>query len=451
VKGADVVPLPVPVLDDKDFGDLAAEARAFIPRTFPAWTDHNPSDPGITLLELFAFLAEAALYQLDRTPERTVRRFAVLTGAGPRPGEPVDELLRRAVHALGATSRAITPTDVELVVTKGLFMVQPPLDAELGAGTAAHALTLLPGAALLQGQVDAGATALVLSGAPPFRQGDLLLVDDEEVGADRTEVVEVTSVQPGADTTSLGLRAQLRYPHDAGIALARAVEPDPPVVTALARAAPAGAGIVTLEPLAELRGSGVLRLGLGAEAVHVRARAVARARAVTQVTRSTGIFPDEQVVKVLLVPDEPRATAPEPTDALAQAAFALLRARSPITTRVRVAKPTYRPVRIAATVVRDFASLLRKDTVQRTAEAAVRRFLSPLRGGDDGTGWPFGRAVYRSELYQLLEDTPGVDHVQRLLLDGDPARGELPLADDEVVASESLVALDDVAVSVVDA
>jgi hypothetical protein len=445
------VPLPVPVLDDKDFDDLAAEARALIPRIFPAWTDHNPSDPGITVLELFAFLAEAAFYQLDRIPERTVRRFAALTGAQPRPGEPVNELLRRAVHALSATSRAITPTDVELVVTKGLFMIQPSLNAGLGAGTAAHMLGLLPGAALLHGQVDAGATVLVLSGAPPLRQDDMLLVDDEDPGTDRIEVVEVASVQPGTDTTSLGLRAQLRYHHDAGIGLARVVEPDPPVVTALAWAAPAGASIVTLEPLAELRGSGVLRLGPGGQAVHVRARAVARARAVTQVTRSAGVFPDEQVVKVLLVPDEPRAATPEPSDALAQAAFALLRARSPITTRVRVAKPTYRPVRIAATVVRDFASLLRKDTVQRTAEAAVRQFLSPLRGGDDGTGWPFGRAVYRSELYQLLEDTPGVDHVRRLLLDGDLARGELPLADDEVVASESLVALEDVAVTVVDA
>ncbi|HEX6673741.1 MAG TPA: hypothetical protein VF486_01765 [Actinomycetes bacterium] len=445
------MPLPVPVLDDKGFDDLAAEARALIPRTFPAWTDHNPSDPGITVLELFAFLAEAVFYQLDRVPERTVRRFAELTGAKPRPGEPVDELLRRAVQALGAISRAITPSDVEFVVTKGLFTVHPPLDAALDAGAVAQWLDLLAGAAFLHDPVDAGATVLVLAGAPPLRQGDLLLVDDEEPGADRTEVVEVASVQPGMDTTSLGLRAQLRYHHDAGIALASVVEPDPPVVTALARAAPAGTSIVTLDPLAELRGSGVLRLGPDGQAALVRARAVARAMAVTQLTRSAGVIPDEQVVKVLLVPDEPGAAAPEPSDALAEAAFALLRVRSPITTRVRVAKPTYRRVRIAATVVRDFASLLRKDTVQRTAEAAVREFLSPLRGGDTGTGWPFGRAVYRSELYQLLEDTPGVDHVRRLLLDGDPARSELPLADDEVLASESLVALDEVAVTVVDA
>jgi hypothetical protein len=439
------------MLDDKDFDDLAAEARALIPRTFPAWTDHNPSDPGITLLELFAFLAEAAFYQLDRIPNRTVQRFARLTGTEPRPGEPVDALLRRAVQTLGATSRAITPADVELVVTKGLFSIAPSLDAELGAGTVVTMLELSRGAASLHQPVHAGATDLVLTGAPPLRPEDLLLVDDEEPGADRTELVEVVSVQPGPDTTSLGLRARLRHDHDAGTGLARVVEPDPPVVTALALAAAADAGIVTLEPLAELRGTGVLRLGLGGQAVHVRARAVARARAVTQLTRRPGVFPDEQVIKVLLVPDEPGAVAPEPTDALAQAAFALLRARSPITTRVQVAKPTYRCVRIAATVVRDFASLLRKDTVQRSAEAAVRQFLSPLRGGDDGTGWPFGRSVYRSELYQLLEDLPGVDHVHRLLLDGDPARGELPLADDEVVASESLVRLDDVAVTVVDA
>jgi hypothetical protein len=108
-------------------------------------------------------------------------------------------------------------------------------------------------------------------------------------------------------------------------------------------------------------------------------------------------------------------------------------------------------VRIDATVVRDFASLLRKDVVQRDAQAAIGEFLSPLRGGDAGTGWPFGRSVYRSELYQVLQDTAGIDHVQRLLISGDGQVSELPLAADAATASVSLVQLTGVTVTVVDA
>lgn len=72
--------LPIPDLDDRDFDQLAGEARALIPRNLPAWTDHNPSDPGITLQELFAFLVEISIYQVNRVPDRSLRRFADLGG-----------------------------------------------------------------------------------------------------------------------------------------------------------------------------------------------------------------------------------------------------------------------------------------------------------------------------------------------------------------------------------
>ena len=42
---------------DRSFDDIYAELRARIPRYNPAWTNFNDSDPGITLLQLFAFLA----------------------------------------------------------------------------------------------------------------------------------------------------------------------------------------------------------------------------------------------------------------------------------------------------------------------------------------------------------------------------------------------------------
>src|SRR6185295_15692218 len=98
VKGRSTpMPLPIPSLDDRDYDQLADEARALIPRNLPAWTDHNPSDPGITLQELFAFLVEIGIYQLNRVPERSLRRFADLVSVASSPSLPIDARLREAL------------------------------------------------------------------------------------------------------------------------------------------------------------------------------------------------------------------------------------------------------------------------------------------------------------------------------------------------------------------
>lgn len=105
--------LPVPNLDDRSFDQLAAEARSLIPKYFPAWTDHNPSDPGITLLELFAFLHEIAIYQINRIPERSLEHFAELVGVKRQPNEPIQQTLKRAITALELKYRAITEAEFE--------------------------------------------------------------------------------------------------------------------------------------------------------------------------------------------------------------------------------------------------------------------------------------------------------------------------------------------------
>jgi hypothetical protein len=74
------VPLTVPLIDKRDYAELLAEALGRIPVHAPEWTDVNPSDAGVTLLELFAFLGEELLAYLedDRARRRRRRRWAVL-------------------------------------------------------------------------------------------------------------------------------------------------------------------------------------------------------------------------------------------------------------------------------------------------------------------------------------------------------------------------------------
>jgi hypothetical protein len=57
--------------------------------------------------------------------------------------------------------------------------------------------------------------------------------------------------------------------------------------------------------------------------------------------------------------------------------------------------------------------------VRSSAVAALERFLHPLTGGSDGQGWQFGRSIYVSEIYQLLDNLPGVDYVVKVVRDGE--------------------------------
>ena len=62
--------LPEIQLDDRRFQDLVSEARMRIHRACPEWTEHNVSDPGITLIELFAWMTEMTIYRLNRVPDK---------------------------------------------------------------------------------------------------------------------------------------------------------------------------------------------------------------------------------------------------------------------------------------------------------------------------------------------------------------------------------------------
>jgi hypothetical protein len=75
------MPLQNPVLDDRNFEQLLAETKRRIPAHTPEWTNFNvESDPGITLVQLFAFLTDNLLYRANRIPERNRLKFLQLLG-----------------------------------------------------------------------------------------------------------------------------------------------------------------------------------------------------------------------------------------------------------------------------------------------------------------------------------------------------------------------------------
>ena len=82
-----------PVLDDRSYQDLVDEALARIPIHNPEWTNFNRSDPGVTLIELFAFLGENLLYRFNQVPEATRLAFLHLLQVPLRPAVPSDTLV----------------------------------------------------------------------------------------------------------------------------------------------------------------------------------------------------------------------------------------------------------------------------------------------------------------------------------------------------------------------
>ena len=258
------MPLSLPNLDDLTWEQLTEEGRSLIPTWAPEWTNHNASDPGITLMELFAHLSEILIYRLNRVSDANVRSFLrFINGPNWKLQGHLHEAKRQTILELRRPHRAIAAEDFE----------------------------------------------------------SLTLAVNEEL---RVECVP-------------------RYNPTSGTA------------TALVGDAP---GHVTVVVVPKIEGH------------HA-----------------------------------------QPSGALLRRVAEALEPARLLTTHVHVVSPRYLTVSIRITlVIRPNAD---REAVRRKAKEGLERFFDPLEGGSRKSGWPFGRNVYVSEVYQLLAELPDVDYVRR--------------------------------------
>jgi hypothetical protein len=326
------MPLELPTLDDRRYADLVEEARRLIPVYDPEWTNHNPSDPGITLLELFAYLTEMLLYRLDRVTTDNQGQFLKLLN-GPdwnwQPGQPVTgDDVRTAVLAVRARGRAVTTADYERLATDD------------------------------------------------FNQWLAAMQRAEQGGASLDEWW---------------------------------------LVTRLARTDPANGP------------SAVARV---ARAACVAARNLDRG---TEALR-TEYAPAH--VSLVVLPQDPGA--PQPSDQQKAALWGYLDERRTLTTRHHVVGPHYAPV--SAEIVIAATSGALPAAVRDRVLDGIANLLAPLPltsgSASDATapaGWPFGRDIFASEVYERIEAVVGVDYITDLMLFSD-----CPATDEQCVAAQPI-------------
>jgi predicted phage baseplate assembly protein len=134
--------LVAPKLDDRSFQELVDEAKKRIPHYCREWTDHNVSDPGVTLIELFAWMTDIILYRLNRVPDLHYIKFMEMLGISLK--EPVSAKVPVSFWLSAAqetpvvipkgTEVASTQTETEpsiVFTTDEDFRVEPPVLGEV--------------------------------------------------------------------------------------------------------------------------------------------------------------------------------------------------------------------------------------------------------------------------------------------------------------------------------
>jgi len=189
--------LPVPKLDTIAFEALVEEARGLIPRYAPRWTDHNLHDPGMTLIDLLAFVVDRQVYRVGFVGDSHLRAFAKLLGQprlkGPLPARgliwPFDQVVPlTATLSAGAAVKSERQPDVPFELARDVFISDArQLDVSLRHG--ARSLSL----ASLAGRDDA------------WFEIPVSAADDDAVLSLRFDRPLVPAVEPAARPVSLGI------------------------------------------------------------------------------------------------------------------------------------------------------------------------------------------------------------------------------------------------------
>ena len=213
------MPLPLPNLDDRTYGDLVEEAIALIPVEAPEWTDHNPSDTGIVLIELLAWLTEMLLYQVNQIPDSNQAAFLTLLKgqpwnlpAGKSPDERTAILqaeIQKTLVQLRRPYRAVTAKDFEQLILSDWLKTRTAQN-DFGKSGAIARVNCLPECDLEHSDIDRvieGHISLVVLLLPDCQNSENLrktitkFLNQRRLISTRLHVVEPSYVKVTVSTT----------------------------------------------------------------------------------------------------------------------------------------------------------------------------------------------------------------------------------------------------------
>lgn len=502
------MPITLPNLDNRTFTDLLAEMRSLIPRYGKTWTNYNPSDPGITLLELLAWLAEMVLYRLNRIPDRSYLSFLELLGvepSGPRaeitfqiPEDPLPDefVIERGtqVAAMIEASEVVFETLAPVYKEEGrwdetkaswIFKTTAVNTIEItdellgisdGSPKQEFPFSHLPVFIntgdesyegnprieewlykndLLESKVESDEPELVP--ATPLKHftveqlaGLVRFGDDEhgEIPPEGAEIICTYRTMGGVrGNVAEGNITILKDPSKIkGVA-----DPTAVIVT---NEYPASGGRES-EGLEDLLKKGLMMMqeryravsdeDFDALAKQAAPGNVARVKVVADSDLTATPPHAEGHVSVILLPTvgylevSPQVTCLEfkqalesyKTETLCADILKYLDDHRLVTTRLHVVPPQLTEVSLDILV--RAKSGVAVQTLQDIIKDIIATFLDPYEGWEDEGGWPFGRDVYRSELYQQIEGIDGVDHVEEMYMNGELGNDFISVGDNHLV------------------
>lgn len=104
----------LPVIDNRKFDDIVAEAQTLIPRYTQEWTDFNAGDAGFALVELFAWMTELLIFRLNQAPQLNYIKFLQLIGIELNPAQPAQTVLVFPVQSGFAQSSVPVPAGTQV-------------------------------------------------------------------------------------------------------------------------------------------------------------------------------------------------------------------------------------------------------------------------------------------------------------------------------------------------
>jgi hypothetical protein len=121
------MPLEIPQIGDSNYQAILNEAISRIRVHNPEWNNHNDSDPGITLLQLFSFMTENILYRANLIPERNRVKFLKLLGIPMQPASAATGIIVFA-NEKGPSETITLDADLEVLAGKVSFRTKDAVD-----------------------------------------------------------------------------------------------------------------------------------------------------------------------------------------------------------------------------------------------------------------------------------------------------------------------------------